>query len=208
MTVAALLLTWVGLALVVVGRVLIQRHRHGDTGLRAGMLAARPGSMESVAGWVFVLGFVAVAVNPVLALLGLERLWRVPGLEWAGFGLAVVGLAATFGAQLAMGPSWRIGVDATESTDLVTTGVFGIVRNPIFSAMTVVVLGLTLALPTVVSVAALVTTVVSVQMQVRWVEEPYLVSIHGEAYRRYCGAVGRFLPGVGRGEPDGKDPDR
>jgi protein-S-isoprenylcysteine O-methyltransferase Ste14 len=34
-----------------------------------------------------------------------------------------------------MGASWRIGVDPSERTDLVTGGAFALVRNPIFSAM-------------------------------------------------------------------------
>jgi hypothetical protein len=34
-----------------------------------------------------------------------------------------------------MGDSWRIGVDPSETTTLVRTGVFGWVRNPIFTAV-------------------------------------------------------------------------
>jgi ABC-type nickel/cobalt efflux system permease component RcnA len=34
-----------------------------------------------------------------------------------------------------MGASWRIGVDEGERTTPVTTGPFGLVRNPIFAAM-------------------------------------------------------------------------
>ena len=49
--------------------------------------------------------------------------------------LAVVGIAATVYAQVDMGDSWRIGVDPDETTTLVRTGVFGWVRNPIFTAM-------------------------------------------------------------------------
>lgn len=44
-------------------------------------------------------------------------------------------------AQQAMGRSWRIGVDTDERTELVTEGVFGLVRNPVFTAMIVAVGG-------------------------------------------------------------------
>ena len=37
-----------------------------------------------------------------------------------------------------------------------------------------------------------------VELQVRAVEEPYLVRTHGDDYRLYCEAVGRFIPGIGR----------
>jgi hypothetical protein len=33
---------------------------------------------------------------------------------------------------------------------------------------------------------------------VRGVEEPYLLSVHGETYARYVERVGRFAPRVGR----------
>jgi protein-S-isoprenylcysteine O-methyltransferase Ste14 len=38
----------------------------------------------------------------------------------------------------------------------------------------------------------------ALEIQVRGVEEPYLLRTHGEAYRRYAAATGRFLPGIGR----------
>jgi protein-S-isoprenylcysteine O-methyltransferase Ste14 len=60
----------------------------------------------------------------------------------------------------------------------VTTGIFGA-----FAAMVVAQLGVVLMVPTWVSAAALVSLVVAVQLQVRAVEEPYLMSVHGAAYR-------------------------
>ena len=56
-------------------------------------------------------------------------------LQISGIVVAIVGIFATVYAQLDMGDSWRIGVDPGETTTLVRTGVFGWVRNPIFTAM-------------------------------------------------------------------------
>jgi protein-S-isoprenylcysteine O-methyltransferase Ste14 len=39
--------------------------------------------------------------------------------------------------------------------------------------------------------------VVSTEAQVRLVEEPYLLGVHGDAYRAYAARVGRFSPGLG-----------
>jgi protein-S-isoprenylcysteine O-methyltransferase Ste14 len=39
-----------------------------------------------------------------------------------GVALALLGTAGTFLTQLAMGESWRVGVDETEQTELVTHG--------------------------------------------------------------------------------------
>lgn len=40
--------------------------------------------------------------------------------------------------------------------------------------------------------------IIGSQLQVRLIEEPYLTATHGQAYRDYCEAVDRFLPGIGR----------
>ena len=115
-----------------------------------------------------------------------------------GLLLFLVGSAATTGSQGAMGPSWRIGVDADENTELVTRGIFASVRNPIFTAMLVTAVGLFLVVPNVVSGIGLVALWVALELQVRKVEEPYLLRKHGSRYVDYAAAVGRFVPLIGR----------
>jgi protein-S-isoprenylcysteine O-methyltransferase Ste14 len=112
---------------------------------------------------------------------------------------AVIGIATTVYAQLDMGESWRIGVDKSETTTLVRTGVFGWVRNPIFAAMMMFGLGFALLTPNPVALVGFVLLVITIELQVRAVEEPYLLATHGTSYREYCADVGRFVPGVGRG---------
>jgi protein-S-isoprenylcysteine O-methyltransferase Ste14 len=99
---------------------------------------------------------------------------------------------------VAMGASWRIGVDPGERTQLVTSGPFALVRNPIFAAMLPTALGLTLLVPSWVAFVGLVGLMLALELQVRVVEEPYLLSVHREEYAVYSARVGRFLPGVGR----------
>lgn len=53
-------------------------------------------------------------------------------------------------------------------------------------------------MPNAVSLAGLALTFAAVELFARRVEEPHLVAVHGDAYRAYTRAVGRFLPGVGR----------
>lgn len=118
-----------------------------------------------------------------------------------GAGLAVAGIAATFFAQVQMGSAWRIGVDHDERTELVTSGVFGWVRNPIFTAMLVTGAGLALMVPNAVALVGWVSLVVAVELQVRVVEEPYLRQLHGAPFERYLATVGRFLSWVGRSRP-------
>jgi hypothetical protein len=55
-------------------------------------------------------------------------------LKYAGLFLLAVSFIWTLLAQAQMGNSWRIGIDANTKTPLVTHGIFGISRNPIFLA--------------------------------------------------------------------------
>jgi protein-S-isoprenylcysteine O-methyltransferase Ste14/putative flippase GtrA len=114
----------------------------------------------------------------------------------AGAVLAILGIAVTLAAQLAMGASWRADVDPDARTALVTTGPFRVVRNPIFTATAAT--GLALLIPNLLAVAMLVAFVTALQVQVRLVEEPYLHRVHGILWERYAARTGRFLPWIGR----------
>jgi protein-S-isoprenylcysteine O-methyltransferase Ste14 len=58
--------------------------------------------------------------------------------------------------------------------------------------------GFARTIPNMVSAAALIVILVTHQIQVRLVEEPYLRRVHGNAYRASAERTGRFLPWIGR----------
>ena len=121
-----------------------------------------------------------------------------PSLNRIGLLLALLGCVVTIVAQLQMRDSWRVGVDSRETTPLVTAGLFGMVRNPIYSAAFLATAGFLLMVPNVLSVVAFVILLVGLEIQVRRVEEPHLIRVHRETYLTYARAVGRFFPWVGR----------
>jgi len=197
MTTAALVFFAVYVAVGFGVRSWIQYRHTGDSGFRG--ISGRLGTPEWWAGVLFAVALVAGLLGPVTAVLGLTPLavLTFPALQVTGTVLVVIGVAATFVTQMEMGTNWRIGVDETERTDLVISGPFAVVRNPIFTAMAVTGLGLALMVPNVVALAGAVLLLVALQLQVRVVEEPYLRAVHGVAYARYAATTGRFLPGVG-----------
>jgi protein-S-isoprenylcysteine O-methyltransferase Ste14 len=181
-----------------VWRAWLAHRRTGSSGLRG--MSGGMGSAEWVAGLGFVMALVIVVIGPLLQLFGVIAPVRVLQAQWiqvAGIAVAVLGIVLTVWAQLDMGESWRVGVDQSETTALVRTGVFGRVRNPIYSAMLAFDLGIALVTPNFVTLAGLAVAVAALELQVRGVEEPYLLSKHGQAYRGYTASVGRFIPGVG-----------
>ncbi len=198
MAALALVLFGFSLTLTFGVRIAIQLRRTGSTGVLGFAADATP--LERFAGVLFVAGLVAGAAAPLLALLGvLEPIAALDGTvgHAVGIVLAVAGILLTFGAQLAMGDAWRVGVDPEERTELVTGGPFGLVRNPIYSAMLPTVFGLVLMVPNVLAIAAFLTLLTALELQVRLVEEPYLLRVHGGAYADYAARVGRFVPRVG-----------
>ncbi|AUX24581.1 isoprenylcysteine carboxyl methyltransferase [Sorangium cellulosum] len=180
-------------------RSVVQRRRTGSAGFVG--VKDPPLSLRWMGGALFVVAFVLSGAAPALALAGAAR--PVPALDRplvAALGalLFAAGLPLTLWSQLAMGASWRIGVDPGARTALVTAGPFRQVRNPIFTAMVLAVLGIALMAPSALALAAVAALVVAVEIQVRLVEEPYLARVHGGEYLRYAARAGRFLPGIGR----------
>lgn len=104
-----------------------------------------------------------------------------PSVELAGAVLLVVSTAWAAIAQAQMGASWRIGIDHTHPTTLVTDGLFRFSRNPIFLAMHVALIGFFCALPTVVMLVVLVLGHTLLNVQVR-LEEAFLAETHGDRY--------------------------
>ena len=180
-------------------RSVVQWRRTGSTGWKG--FHGRVGSLPWLAGTSVSLGLVLALLAPVGALLawsGAAILFSNPAAHLAGAAMAVVGTVGAVASQFSMGDSWRVGVDESERTELVTSGLFAWVRNPIFSFMGLSLLGLLMMVPNSLAVLACLLTLVGIQIQVRVVEEPYLERTHGEAYARYRASVGRFVPRVGR----------
>jgi protein-S-isoprenylcysteine O-methyltransferase Ste14 len=181
------------------GRVAIQLRRTGATGL----IGLRPGAgpADWLSGILFIGGIALGTTSILLVLWGsldpIDAL-DVDVLHAIGIVLATAGGLAVFAAQLGMGESWRIGVPDEERLDLVTGGWFSVIRNPIYTAMIVGWLGFALIVPTWIGFAAVPVTALALELQVRAVEEPYLLRTHGDEYRAYAARVGRFVPGIGR----------
>jgi protein-S-isoprenylcysteine O-methyltransferase Ste14 len=193
----AMLVVFVVLTLFV--RVAIQLRRTGSTGLIG--LRRGAGALDWLSGVLFIGGVAMAIVSLNLVLndhLDPVDALDVDGLHAVGIVLAALGGLAVFAAQLGMGKNWRVGVSEEQRTDLVTGGWFSICRNPIYTAMVVGWTGFALMVPTWLALGAVVVIALALELQVRVVEEPYLARTHGDEYRAYASAVGRFIPGIGR----------
>jgi protein-S-isoprenylcysteine O-methyltransferase Ste14 len=190
-----LLVAWIGIITGLPSYLSLRR-----TGTIHTVARGRRGSAPWWARVISSLGIVFAVAAPVAGLAGLQPIAPLDRdvVHLVGVVLVIVGIAITLTAQLAMGASWRGDVDPEARTELVTTGPFRLVRNPIFTGAATTALGLALMVPNVLAVAMLVCFAAAWEIQVRLVEEPYLRRVHGDAYERYGARTGRFVPGIGR----------
>ena len=200
MVAVALVLYAVALVVLFGVRSLVQWRRTGSTGFRG--ISGTPREVGWWGGVLFVVAVLLGLAAPVAAVTGLVVPPPGPaGHPWVsavGLLVAVAAFVGVAAGQRNMGASWRIGVEEADRTSLVTSGAFGAARNPIFTAMVLAQAGMVLAVPTWLSLLTLVALIAAVEIQVRAVEEPYLLRHHGAGYAAYAAQVGRFLPGVGR----------
>jgi protein-S-isoprenylcysteine O-methyltransferase Ste14 len=179
-------------------RMAVQVHRTGSTGFAG--LRGEPVSVERLAGVLLAVAVLLCLAGTTLELAGVLGSISVLDGDLAGIlgaALASLGIAITAIAQFAMGDAWRVGVDPSERTELVTNGPFALVRNPIYAAMIPAFGGFALLSPNVVTITGALLLLVALQLQTRFVEEPYLLTVHGGRYAGYAARVGRFLPGIG-----------
>lgn len=113
-------------------------------------------------------------------------------IKYVGLGLLFISLVWTVIAQGNMKNSWRIGIDTDTKTELVTSGLFSISRNPIFFGMILSLVGLFLTTPNALTALFLILGYVLIQIQIR-LEEEFLTKEHGQAYIDYKQRVRRLL---------------
>jgi len=128
--------------------------------------------------------------TPVLALW--SGLLGSGGLV-AGLALVVLGYAGTLWCYVAMGATWRIGINTKEKTILVSHGPYRWVRHPIYGLQVVMLAGAALLLPTVLSFVILLMHYLCALIKAGD-EEKYLTGVHGEAYREYLSRTGGLFP--------------
>jgi protein-S-isoprenylcysteine O-methyltransferase Ste14 len=92
-----------------------------------------------------------------------------------------------------MGNSWRIGIDEEVKTQLITSGPFAYVRNPIFLGMIVTLIGIFLLIPTYFMAFLFILSYLLINIQTR-LEEEHLLKIYETSYQDYKERTGRYLP--------------
>ena len=107
-------------------------------------------------------------------------------------------MIAVLGA-VSLGPALTASPIPREHAPLATRGIYGYMRNPIYTGMMTVGFGLALLGASVWHILTWIALVLLLAIKARW-EERMLIAAHPD-YRSYGARVGRFIPGVGRLRP-------
>lgn len=123
--------------------------------------------------------------------LGTE-LFKSEIVGWIGVLLCFVGLLMFLFALISFGTSFRVGIDEDHPGELVTSGIFAISRNPIYTAFALILLGIFLMIPNWILILYVVAGYWLFNRQIL-LEEDSLKKIYGDEYMEYCKKVRRYL---------------
>jgi protein-S-isoprenylcysteine O-methyltransferase Ste14 len=117
---------------------------------------------------------------------------RHPAVSVTGVVFVTCGLIIFILAFLNFGNSWRIGIDRQTPGTLVTGGIFGITRNPIYVAFNLIFAGVFLINGTIFFFVFALLAAVAVHFQILR-EEEFLNRQYGEEFQRYRRRTPRYL---------------
>jgi protein-S-isoprenylcysteine O-methyltransferase Ste14 len=178
--------------------VLYRRVRYGE---RAGVF---PRKRREKRLWLAVVPvFAAWNTVPAVAAVMQGGVFGLPawghnvpvvfGVRAVAASVAVACYLVTLYCWLLMGRNWSIAIVPGQQSALVTRGIFGVVRHPIYSLSIMLMLCSVVVTCSPLMVLLAMTHITVLNLKSRR-EEDHLLGCHGPTYAAYCAQVGRFFP--------------
>jgi protein-S-isoprenylcysteine O-methyltransferase Ste14 len=147
-----------------------------------------------VAAWITLPYLALVRTHAPLAMPGfVHQSAGYVGLRWIAAVCALICLLLTSVCWSRMGTHWRMAVSLKGEEELITDGPFRHVRHPIYALSMLLMICSAIVVPTVPMLVVAIVHLVLMQLKARN-EENHLLTVHGDAYRRYLARTGRFFP--------------
>lgn len=113
-------------------------------------------------------------------------------IRYIGIVVSLVGVIIFVIAMITMKDNWRAGVDATQNTSMVKTGIYKVSRNPAFLGFDLFYLGFTLAFSNPLQMIYLLICLIVFHLQILE-EEKFLQNVFGQDYLLYKKSTGRYF---------------
>ena len=138
---------------------------------------------------------VATLLVPVMEVISISlNISNLPLIvRYVGIIIAILGDIVFAISVWTMKDSWRAGVSPTDKTELVTTGIYQISRNPAFLGFDLVYIGVCLMFFNWVLLLVSVFAMLMFHLQIVNVEEEFLLDSFGEDYIAYKKKVNRYF---------------
>ncbi len=141
--------------------------------------------------FLLIAWLVLYAINP--PWMGVLSVPLPDWVRWVGFAVGLASLALWTWTQAVLGKEWSPQLQLRGEHHLVTTGPYGRVRHPLYTAM--LGWGVGVALVTANWIFVVMTVVVIAGLVARVSrEEQMMLEEFGEEYRAYMKRTGRFFP--------------
>ena len=169
------------------GKALAQKRR----GIQTRQIGRRK---EKELHTVETLMSIATLGAPIAQLMSVAFGWNhLPaGARFTGFLIGMSGDGFFLLSVLCMRDSWRAGIPDKDKTELVTTGIYKLSRNPAFLGFDLMYVGILLMYGNLLTFGFSVFAMVMLHLQILQ-EERYLESAFGSAYIEYKKHVFRYL---------------
>ncbi|MNZ41852.1 Protein-S-isoprenylcysteine O-methyltransferase Ste14 [Fontibacillus panacisegetis] len=169
------------------GRNQIKANVLGKKGKSAGVTIVEMIVKLSSFGWAAVWCFHSLFGNTLFKTMFQSSAVSLIGIIATGAGVAIFIIA-----MVQMRTSWRVGIDDTSRTTLITSGVYRYSRNPAFVGFDLMFIGLYLMYPNWVTLCVAVLNLVAFHCLILQ-EEKHLRSTFGESYHLFSQKTPRYL---------------
>lgn len=174
------------------GKVLLQRNKGIITDrMGKGSKAKRTFLIEVILK-VITYSMAAVQTISVIVNSRWNLFIRNNMIRYTGIIISLIGVIVFVIAMATMKDNWRAGVDATQNTSMVKTGIYKVSRNPAFLGFDLFYLGITLAFSNPLQMIYLVLCFIMFHLQILE-EEKFLQSVFGQDYLLYKKTTGRYF---------------
>jgi protein-S-isoprenylcysteine O-methyltransferase Ste14 len=109
-----------------------------------------------------------------------------------GTGLTGLGCFIFIQAMVSMRTSWRVGIDKTTKTKLITHGIYKYSRNPAFVGFDFMFIGLFLMYPNLLTLIIFILNILAIHLLILQ-EEKHLKSMFGDEYIQYYNKTSRYI---------------
>lgn len=172
---------------VYIGKMIAQRRR----GIQTDQMAQKKRGTLFYIELVLKISTYTVVVVEVLSI-AINTTVFPQAVRILGVTLAVLGDIVFSLAVWTMRDSWRAGIAQEDKTEMVTTGIYKLSRNPAFLGFNLVYIGILLIFFNWILCAITILAMVMLHLQILQ-EEKYLPTVFGEDYLTYKSKVGRYF---------------